>query len=315
MAFNALPLLGLAGLGALLLARSDKTEREAPKAHPRPGQPTPGAKSPKVGIPSIPAPPNAAKEPQIDPAILARMTAALATYDPGTIRRLASELEREGHPLQASELRAAADAIEAMRPPPPPKRTKSGTVVPTPTPSVPPFVPPEVRGVEPPKPPPLISLPPITVTKPEPILVTMPPPGAVPVKIPTLTPKPPVKAQPPKARYPRGAIPDLSTLTGKTALMLWESAPAGPVRDPELLAAYKKAVGLKQTDLYGPGTAQSLMGKGIVPPTPWDWAASASARRDQAKKLQGQYKYKATQDKARGEEWLQAAEDLNRYTG
>lgn len=324
------PLLLLGGVAAVLFALSkdaDAKEKEKPKLKPRPGQPTPGGRGEIPGVPSIPSPPGAGTEPAVPPSVLARMVAALATNNPAEIRRVATELEREGFPTQASELRSAADAIDAARQlpiPGPPVRTPPPKVVTPPgltrpPGSPPPFVPPEVRRPKkrrkapPVKPPRTVINPPGIpggVRTPPPVFTRLPVPPRPPVKV--KRPPPGAIPVPPPARpkHPPGAIPDQATLVGKTALMLWESAP-GPVRDVALLTRYKKSVGLKDPGrLYGPGTAKSLMGRGIVPPTPWDWPRN---RKKAAKNLSDNYKFKARQDKARREEWLQAADDLKPF--
>lgn len=329
------PLVVVGAVAALVFALSkdaDAKEKEKPKLKPRPGQPTPGGRGEIPGVPSIPSPPGAGTEPAIPPSVLSRMVAALATGNSAEIRRVASQLEREGFPTQASELRAAADALDAAKsvpvpgppvrvvaPPPgavpvaPPKViTPPGLTRPPGSP--PPFVPPEVRRpkrpkARKPKPKPAPRLP-APITKPPPIFTRLPVPARPPVKVkrppPGAIPVPP----PPRPKHPPGAIPDKATLIGKTALMLWESAP-GPVRDVALLTRYKKSVGLRDPGrLYGPGTAKSLMARGIVPPTPWDWPRN---RKKAAKDLSDNYKFKARQDKARREEWLQAAADLKPF--
>lgn len=316
------PILAALAVGLFALAGNEAQAGEEgakPKKpkKPRPGQPTPGGNASIPGVPSIPNPPNTGAEPPVPNSVLARMVAAIATGNATEIRRVAAELEREGFPQQAQELRAAADALEAAnalplpipKPPisvvapppnavPVPKPPGPPPVKPKPKPTPggpPPFVPPPISNAPPIVIDPIVTAPPIVIPKP-PILVTEPPPNALPV------PTPP--AAPP---FPVGAIPDKATLAGKTALMLWESSP-GPVRDVPLLTAYKKSVGLKDPGhLYGPGTAKSLMVREIVPPTPWDWPSN---RKKFAKDLHDNYKFKATRDPARREEWLRAAAEL-----
>lgn len=311
MKAGALPLLGVLAAGlAWAFSKEEETQAKPPK-EPRPGQPSPGAGSPIPGVPSIPSPPTAGQEPQVPPHVLARMVAAIGSGSSAEMRRVADALEREGFTRQASELRAAADALDASlgaippgipvvsTPPPgavpvsPPKPGK-------PRPVVPPFVPPEVS-----KPPPIFTTQPVpspALPPGVPILVPKPPPGAVPIE------------RPPTPEFPPGAIPDTATLVGKTALMLWESAPSGPVRNVPLLTEYKKKVGLKDAgNLYGAGTAKSLMVREIIGPTPWDWPSDPTRRKDLAKDLIGNYKFKARKDPARAEEWLRAAADVERF--
>ena len=279
---------------------------------PRAGQPTPGVvKSP--GLPSIPAPPPGQEGKPVGPDVLARMVAALGTGNPDLIRAEADKLDREGYPQQAQELRAAADAIEAAQ------SETGGPIVPIPVLSPPP-------NAVPIKTPPPATKPPIKVTKPPVNAIPVPPPTIVttmpvPAKSPAVivVDKPPPDAVPvpaPATGAPPNVIPDTATLAGKVALMLYESAPNGPVRDVPLLTAWKQKVGLKDAGhLYGAGTAKSLMLKEIVPPTPWDWPSDSTRRNNLVKDLIGNYKYKASKDAARREEWLAAAADVKARYG
>jgi hypothetical protein len=89
--------------------------------------------------------------------------------------------------------------------------------------------------------------------------------------------------------------------------MLYNSAPSGPPKDVAMLTAYKKSVGLKDAGhLYGPGTGKSLVIRGVIPPTPWDWPASGTAA--YKKEYRDNLLYMGNvKDKARKAEWLAAA--------
>lgn len=157
------------------------------------------------------------------------------------------------------------------------------------------------------KPPPAAK--PVPMKKPPPVapkpipVVAAPPPGAKPAPAPKPVPAPPPGARPVE---PDPRVPDPTSLAGKTALMLYQSEPRKTVKDPALLGLYKTSTGVRGANtLYGKGTAQSLMVRGIVPPTPWDWPASGAAAAK--KSYKNELLYKARTDKAREEEWLQAA--------
>lgn len=301
-----------AALGLMMLGKKDADiKEEASKPPARPGQPSLGGQSPIPGVPSIPAPPGVANENDSRPDVIARMVAVLATASVTRIRKVAIELEKEGYKKEASELRAAATAIEnasaVVVPAPygPPEAPYGPPEAPGPQPVLyrtgdisdgpPSFVPPEVRGEKKPK----VIRPPAAAIPLPVIKVSVPPIGSIEVSPPKPVDKPPVSYD--------EQIPDKATLVGRTALMLYQSG-RGPANDIALLTAYKKSVGLKDSGkLYGPGTAKSLMGRGIVPPTPWDWPKN---KKKSVKALAAQYKYKASQDSARREEWLQAVTAL-----
>lgn len=304
-------LLGaLAGAAAYLFSREDEA-KAAPggTVAPRPGQPQPGGEVRSPGLPpmpSIPAPPPGQAGDAIPPGIVARMMAVLATGDPAAIRREADKLEREGWPTQAQELRAAADTLD----------TFVGVVGDVPVVLVPP--PGATPVVTPPGPPPMGPTPKapevITVRPPapkKPAGAGKPPEAPRPVIV---VPAPPVGAVPvPPPAAGIDLIPDMTSLAGRTALMLYESG-NGPAKDPALLAAYKKSVGLKDPGhLYGPGTAKSLMVREIVPPVPWDWPARDKAK--SVKDLVDNLNYKARKDPARSEEWAQAAKAVKAKHG
>lgn len=128
---------------------------------------------------------------------------------------------------------------------------------------------------------------------------------------------PPTSAKPPVLSTPalpvpveRGApvstvlVPDPDSLAGKTATMLYQSG-TGPASNISLLVQYKKSVGLDDTRLYGPGTGKSLMTRGIVPPTPWDWPSKDTLK--SKKDYKANLTYMSTKDKARKTQWLAAA--------
>ena len=97
-------------------------------------------------------------------------------------------------------------------------------------------------------------------------------PVLAPAPVPTPSPAKPAPTPPPaeEEEVSTVLVPDQKSLAGQTAVMLYRSH-GGPVKDIPLLQQYKKSVGLSDTTLYGPGTGQSLMTRGIIPPTPWDW--------------------------------------------
>lgn len=154
--------------------------------------------------------------------------------------------------------------------------------------------------------------------------VTQPPAGSTPVEVPKKppttgpSPKPPkdVKEAPPGSTpLPPGAaqhvplhVPDPTSQAGQVALMLYESAPRGPVKSPGMLGAYKSATGvLGKPELYGRGTAQSLMARGIVPPVPWDWVKPADADKAQ---MAREFSAMAKSDPSRATEWNKRASEV-----
>lgn len=70
-----------------------------------------------------------------------------------------------------------------------------------------------------------------------------------------------------------------------------------------MLGEWKRQVGvLGPAAAYDVSTAASLIARGIVPPTPWDWKGQEDKRRYRKQLLS-----MAQADKARAEEWQQAA--------
>lgn len=188
----------------------------------------------------------------VDSAALADIVGSIAS-GPEAMRRTARDLRARGLIQQAEALEQAADAIEhavELVPEPP---TGSRPVEDAPRP------PRDAQPVEPP-----------LAAEPEPVIdVPAPPNDAVEIT--------PIDIPEPPARDPLAvAIPSgVDALVEDYARMVYASAPRGPVKDLELSDRFKRTLGVRgDKKFYGSGPAKALIGKGVIPPTPWDWQQS-----------------------------------------
>lgn len=93
---------------------------------------------------------------------------------------------------------------------------------------------------------------------------------------------------------------------GAVTRMLYASGPHGPAKDVGALRRYKRQAGvLTAGNLYDVPTARSLVARGIVPPTPFDFGS-----RGEQKQYAEELKWRAARDPARREEWMQALSAL-----
>lgn len=103
-------------------------------------------------------------------------------------------------------------------------------------------------------------------------------------------------------------IPDPLSLAGRVTAMLWASSDEQEVLDVPLLGSYKRSTGvLGRAELYGPGTAQSLISRGNVPPTPWDWPQPEELAKTE---YRAGLEFRAREEPERADLWVAAAEDV-----
>jgi peptidoglycan hydrolase-like protein with peptidoglycan-binding domain len=93
---------------------------------------------------------------------------------------------------------------------------------------------------------------------------------------------------------------------GAVTRMLYASGPHGPAKDVGVLRRYKREAGvLTPGNLYDVPTARSLVARGIVPPTPFEFSSH-----DERKRYAAELRWRAARDPARREEWSQALSAL-----
>jgi len=269
-------ILGMLGLGAVGLVLSQSSTASAvPVRSGAPPGPGPGPGPGPRLLPQAPVSKQPSAGPTMPPSLVADIDAARASGDPLQLWALASRVQALGFSDASYDILKLLDEIKAA------VATDSQSVLRTSArPAVANFVSPGQPQAE------------SSVVRSAPIIV----PGRGTTTIPMVLPRAPgvTGANPPDVRQLQAGQLALS-LVGRRA----------GTEDRGRVAKYQAVNQLKADGLYGPSTALSLAGFGIVPPTPFYWPRSNPIG---AKRMYKQALLDRGQgDSARRQEWVAAA--------